>query len=170
MITSVRYTNESETQIFVTTDSGTFHSMYWPNTTKKGTYVQSWIDEGNTIEPYQQDLEEAQDEKIIVITTNYDLAELQPVAYDNRSYDAHQDAMIECGSVATSILGGYSVPAGFTWIDKNGNEVVFTDADISGLFLKISKKHYLDMRNYARLKKQVLGASSIDEINAIPDW
>jgi hypothetical protein len=170
MITSIVYTNPAETTIFITTSTGDYFSMPWPNGSEKGKYVQAWLDEGNTITPYSQPLAEAKEEKILTIEGNYYSAEEQSISYDGRNYDADKDALTEIMSVAVNILGGYTLPPGFTWIDVDGNEVSFAPADVRDLFQAMSIKHYQDAHNLAGLKKQVMAAGSVDEVNAIPDW
>ena len=97
-------------------------------------------------------------------------AEDTPVTYELNDYDATEGALTEINSIATYVLGGETLPAGFTWITTYNIEVPFTALNVKELFVLIAKKHYQDAHKYAGLTKQVEAATTVAEIEAIPDW
>lgn len=158
-------------RISITDDLGrTFIHPFDAATPDEVEPIKTWLDAGNEIAPYVKPLDQYQLEKHFEIYKEFKALEDTTVTLGGHEWASDVYALTEAMSIVVAVQGGYTLPANFSWIDANGEEVPTNAAGIKALFLKISKEHYKNAHRRARLDRLTDAATTPEEIEAIPNW
>ena len=128
IITSVKYGNKEQTSLLVNGEM----NVPWPCETWHAEFIQAWLDEPNTIDPYRS-LQEIKDAKKEEINRWRDAAKIEAVTYNSVIYDADLMSQANLNSTLTSIQAGVTVPDPLTWRAADNTNQSLTHAQLTGL-------------------------------------